>query len=447
MMQVSKNTDRPQPEIDPPPVRDLSVATWNMDHWKRTVQARRDAWSYLASGLHPDVALLQECVAPRDLSRSKIVHRQIAGSRSWGSAVAAFNDEMDIEEIGAVRTKYSSTLFPMLGTYPGATIVARVTVPGVGPITCVSVYGLINVYAQTTMLRIIADLIPLFDSPDGERVVLGGDMNVTTAMSPSTPELRRYEAILKAVESLGLQNLAETAAERPPPLENCLCGASSCHHLRTYGNNPGSQLDWIFATPELARRCRRLRVDYEKVGSLSDHAPIIADFQIPLGIPDREWDPDSFVQELGIRHGSDVSQVADEVIAWAERKHAQMRYQHPYAALDRLPVSTGPDPELWVQLDLKHPEALGYTISMTADGLIKLQFQYMSAPPYDTVEARKNMYDAVSALPGVSVEERLTGRPSFPIAALAAGDNLERLIKILEHAVDKMVENHKRSSA
>ena len=245
MMQVSKDTDRAQPNIDSPPVRALSVATWNIDHWKRTVQARRDAWTYLASELHPDIALLQECVAPRGFTRSKIAHRKIAGSRSWGSAIAVFNDEMDIEEIGAVRTKYSSTLFPMLGTYPGATIVARITVPQVGPITCVSVYGLINVYAQTTMLRIIADLIPLFDSPDGERVILGGDMNVTTATSPSTPELKRYEAILKAVESLGVQNLAETASEGPPPLKHCLCGSPSCHHVRTYGDNPGSQLDWL----------------------------------------------------------------------------------------------------------------------------------------------------------------------------------------------------------
>jgi hypothetical protein len=83
---------------------------------------------------------------------------------------------MGLEEIGAVRTRYGSTRFTMLGTYPGSTIVARVLV------TCVSVYGLMNVYAQTTMLRIVADLIPLFDSPEGERVVLGGDLNVTTAI-------------------------------------------------------------------------------------------------------------------------------------------------------------------------------------------------------------------------------------------------------------------------
>jgi hypothetical protein len=125
----------------------------------------------------------------------------------------------------------------------------------------------------------------------------------------------------------------------------------------------------------------------------------------------------------------------------------QIREQHAYASLDRLPTSTGPDPELWVQLDLRYPERLGWTISLTADdSMVTLQFQYMKARPFDTIEARKRMYDAVAALPGVNVEERLTGRPSFPMGALAVADNLERFIRILDDAVDKMVESHKRSA-
>ena len=148
-MPLPQDPSTSQPAEAPTLFRPLSLVTWNIDHWKRTAQTRRDAWSYL-SGLGCDVALLQECVPPRDLNRSKIVHRQIAGNRPWGSAVAVFDSELNIEEIGSVRTRYSSTLFSMLGTYPGATIVARVGISAVGSITCVSVYGLIDVYAQTT---------------------------------------------------------------------------------------------------------------------------------------------------------------------------------------------------------------------------------------------------------------------------------------------------------
>ena len=50
----------------------------------------------------------------------------------------------------------------MLGSLPGSVVVARIHVPEVGPITCVSVYGAMDdgVYAQTRLFRIIADLGP-----------------------------------------------------------------------------------------------------------------------------------------------------------------------------------------------------------------------------------------------------------------------------------------------
>src|SRR5690606_8786686 len=98
------------------PSRPFAVATWNMDHWKRPVRTREQAWSLVARDLGVDVVLLQECVAPADIPRDRIVYREIGGSRPWGSAVAAFGSSIAVEEIGAVRTPYGSTRFPMLGT-------------------------------------------------------------------------------------------------------------------------------------------------------------------------------------------------------------------------------------------------------------------------------------------------------------------------------------------
>lgn len=301
--------------------RRISIGTWNMDHWKRKVDQRAAGWVYLMSKSGTDVMLLQESVIPPGVSRMRMVHRDLGGTRHWGSSVDALNEELEIEEIDTVASRYSSTRFSMVGTFPGATIVARVKIPQIGPITVVSVYGLINVYAQTTMLRIIADLIPLFDSKDGQRVVLGGDFNITTATRPNTVELIRYEAILKAIESLGLVNLAETDAERPLPPANCPCGQPNCRHLHTFGE---SQLDWLYATPELARRCQRIRVERLAIPDLSDHAPIIAEFDIPPYLPDNTWDTESFVKELALRHGHNIAQIAEELIAWALRKHNEL---------------------------------------------------------------------------------------------------------------------------
>jgi hypothetical protein len=71
----------------------------------------------------------------------------------------------------------------------------------------------------------------------------------------------------------------------------------------------------------------------------------------------------------------------------------------------------------------------------------------MNVPPFDAADARRRIYNAVVALPRLSVKENLTGLPSFPMAALDAGDNLDRFIRILEDAVDQMVEAHRRTPA
>ena len=99
-----------------------------------------------------DVMLLPESIVPPEILRARHVHREIAGHRLWGSSVVALgDDDTEVCEIEAVRTRYGATRFGMLGSYPGAVIVARVELPGVGPVACMSVYGVINVYSQTTM--------------------------------------------------------------------------------------------------------------------------------------------------------------------------------------------------------------------------------------------------------------------------------------------------------
>src|SRR4051812_14054733 len=78
--------------------RMLRVATWNMDHWKRTVQARARAWSLLQQTLDLDVALLQETVPPKKLTREHVVYRPIGGTRGWGSAVVAPAARVPLDE-------------------------------------------------------------------------------------------------------------------------------------------------------------------------------------------------------------------------------------------------------------------------------------------------------------------------------------------------------------
>lgn len=432
-----ENLGQVERSADEAPVEhSVTIGTWNMDHWRRTAQQRGDAWAFLGSDSQADVMLLQESAIPGTVPRTRYVHREIAGSRPWGSAVIALKDHSDVHEIDAVRTRYGATRFGMLGSHPGAVMVARVELPEVGVLTCISVYGVINVYSQTTMFRIVADLIPLFDSSHGDRVVLGGDFNVTTATGPDTPELPRYRAVLNAVESLGLVNLATLDISRPDSIAGCLCGAPSCRHIRTFGMSPGTQLDWLYATPELARRCTQLRVDLGVLGTLSDHAPIFATFRIGAKQRGRVVDPESFLAELGSRVGAESARIAEDLIDWALRKHGAIdRGGGRPASLDRLPTSSGDTPELWVQLDLRRPQGLQYTFSLTADGEVVVQFQHMTAP-FDKPEAREQLWSKLNQIDGLVLEKRLNGRPRFSLSILTKPDRRELFERVFSEMID-----------
>lgn len=88
-------TDAPSSPVDSPEVesRPFRIATWNMDHWKRSVSERQDAWAYLRSGRLADVALLQESMPPADFKKNQHAYREIGGSRPWGSSVMSFEFE------------------------------------------------------------------------------------------------------------------------------------------------------------------------------------------------------------------------------------------------------------------------------------------------------------------------------------------------------------------
>lgn len=288
----------------------LTVATWNMDHWKRTPAQRKAAWERLR-GSDIDVALLQETVPPADVPRHDVVWREIGHARRFGSAVVSLRG-WPIEEITTAKSCYSYLAFPLLGTFPGSVAVARVHPPGTKPVTFVSVYGVIDVYSTTTLLRQIADLTPLFDSAHGERVVLGGDLNISTQSSGD--ELKRTKAVLGAIESLGLVDLFRSAPERPRPYgAECTCQREDCYHVGTHRNaaraeGTGSHLDYLFVSEALSARCKRLRLDEDPaIWELSDHCPVVAE----LDLEEKTAEPDAWDE----RFASDVDDTLRSVLS------------------------------------------------------------------------------------------------------------------------------------
>lgn len=403
------------------------VATWNTNHWQRSPEERERTWAHVGD-LGVDAALLQEWVPPRDLNRERAIWRELGGSRRWGSAVVTFGPR--IEEITHARSRYAQYAYPLMNTHPGAVTIARVHPEGAAPLTLVSIYGVIDTYAQTTLFRVVADLIPLFDSGDGRRVILGGDFNLTTATSD--PELVRYRAILNAVESLGLVNLFRTARARPGPTLGCPCDGTDCYHVQTHRNknlmgtpreNLPGHLDYLFATPDLARACTRIWTDdTDPEWSLSDHRAVLAEFELAETNDIRAWDEASLTEELRRLHGDGVARAAETLLAWGARHRLRLHFED------------GTEGQVWLQID-DAPVPPQYTISIRTRGDVVVQFQHMKTPLADEA-SREDLRCAFNQIPGINIDAA-KGRPSISLNVLATGGDLPDFLAVLDNLVAK----------
>jgi hypothetical protein len=417
------------------------VVSWNMNHWRqptRPEDTRAKGWEYLKNVLRPDVALLQETVPPTLADGRSVVYREIADYRPWGSAIVA-RPGLPLETVWAVPTRFSRRRFQLANTFPGSVAIGEVTLDGIAPITFVSLYNVIDVYAQTTLLRTVADLVPLFDSAKGSRVVLAGDLNVS--MTTQDPYyIRRGRAILGALEGLGLVEVTGVAKRRPDPWLDCPCGAAGeCRHLRTWQSH---ELDHAYVTESLRDEVESITVDHAAVASgLSDHAPLVIDLMLSREPVSRQWDRDAVPGEFERLLGTDARRVVEQLIAWAEDKERRVaESDRKGVTLTRLPSSKSVVPEMWFQIDYPGERLPMYTISVKGTGRVVVQFQYMLYPPFDTDEGRASLLAQLNAIEGVTLgPDRVHGRPDFAIDALGSSSAIAQMLSVLDRIVDETV--------
>lgn len=273
----------------------MRLVTWNMDHWRRPQEQRDAAWAFLRDEIRPDVALLQEAVPPDGVGsavfRKGGMHddrREKAKDLGWGSAVVAFGSE--IRSIDSATPPFGKKPNPILRTFPGAVAVAEL--PGDKPIVVVSVYGVINRgYADATMHRILSDITPLVDERRGKRIIVAGDMNITTQWSAKHRSflhglhnecLRRDQTVFDRFKALGLTNVVEGTG----PLDGCGCSAGDgCRHVQTQRHEKSTfpwQNDYIFLSEDLVESSYSVElITSEEAWTLSGHCPIVVELAGP----------------------------------------------------------------------------------------------------------------------------------------------------------------------
>jgi exonuclease III len=242
----------------------MRIVSWNMR--RRSVEP----WDYLINTLDADIALIQEYShLPETVDGSKVIHQTIK-NRNFGNAIYAKTGKL--------------TEIPIDTAQGGAFLVGLIEIPAGDSLVLINLYGLLEAHPSNPTRQVVhagihralSDLTFLLQGwtkPKFVNFVLAGDLNNDRRMD-NHPRFRRKDKatgriMFERIENYGLH---DCVSEFYPD------------HVQTYRHNRGGypwQLDHMFASKKILARLKNLYIDdSEQVKQISDHNPIVADFDI-----------------------------------------------------------------------------------------------------------------------------------------------------------------------
>lgn len=269
-------------------VRILRVATWNFGYGSVGSPSRNDklkvqkAFEYLHRN-NVDIVLAQEIFDPQNLQHLypnqiycdipvynpqgqglwgamdfSIDIRNNNNRPRWGTAILAAKDV----SLNKIELKYNTA-------YPGSITIAQIKETD---IAVISMYGKniydyekVTAYSYLANLhRCISDAAPLLDGVSSvKRFIIAGDWNA----GPQWDKGKSHKNF----------NFFERLTTFE--LKDCLGHFPDGGYEMTFKNNGKRQIDWMFASQTFI--VQNSHVDYAtEIDDLSDHSPIIAEFEI-----------------------------------------------------------------------------------------------------------------------------------------------------------------------
>ena len=276
----------------------MRLATWNMKQAIAPKKPLDELWEWIDTDIQPDVIALTEAKVPKSgmptgwtgLWNSDGIYPEKRGGK-WGTVLAS--KELSLVPVTSIKSAWRKKELKF--TWPAAVEVADILVNEKCWGTMVGLYApLRNKYHEETgngeasLSILLEDLSALFNSDRGDRIVIAGDFNCWP------------QWISKIISHYGLVDLVEETAASREPLQRCsMCAeeqgikkpdntfiAKNCGHLWTHknGNSENAkvqQIDFILSTKPLLSSLERVyggSADFEDVWSVSDHAPLVAEF-------------------------------------------------------------------------------------------------------------------------------------------------------------------------
>jgi endonuclease/exonuclease/phosphatase family metal-dependent hydrolase len=283
---IGRHTQVTRDPVATAPSETWSALVWNLNE---AGSAKPRSWKTLRT-YRADVALLNEARMPKQggdhhLDGGSLTLGRDGKTRNWSTMVVSPHR---LERPKAVwSTSWGARRAPLANSRPGSWTAAVVRVPGVGDVTAISLYGLLDEKSDASVHRSLSDISPLLEDERYNRLLLlGGDLNTWTGWKQGSKHLARDRVVLDRILAHGLYDCLITALERAGrgPLKGCTCSlGDDCRHTRTrldrQRKDTPYQMDYLFASRELIQRLDTCMAIEPPADSPSDHFPILATFR------------------------------------------------------------------------------------------------------------------------------------------------------------------------
>ena len=143
----------------------------------------------------------------------------------------------------------------------------------------------------------------------------------------------------------------------------------------------------------------------------------------------KQWDEDSFFQDLESRKGSKDADVARKILYWAKEKEKLPRFWWGNGSIDGsvFPI-------------LDYNGIAYYPFCIWTYGKVEIQFkELLKRPPFDAESKRKEMLDRLNQIPGINIPaDAITRRPNIFLNALSDENALNQFLKVIEWAIQEV---------
>jgi hypothetical protein len=140
----------------------------------------------------------------------------------------------------------------------------------------------------------------------------------------------------------------------------------------------------------------------------------------------RTWDWASFADDLDRRHGSDVAQVAQRILEWAQDRKLRVWWGQGSRDGSFFPM-------------LDHEGAPHWSIAVWTYGRVEILFQMLKTkPPFMEESKRLEFLHRLNQIPGVAIPESAIGRrPSLPLSALGAEATRAQFLAVIDWVLEE----------